>query len=85
MGPYTPEVNAVPTANHDTNFEIISVTVDSGAYNTVGPPTTGTYFDITPTETAAKGRHYSAANGSVIRNYGQRIITGRTSEGTSVP
>ena len=76
MGINSPGVNAVPKANQDVNFETISVTVDSGAFNTVGPPTIGTHFKITPAEASAKGRHYSAASGSVIRNYGERVITG---------
>ena len=50
----------------------------------MGPPTIGTHFKITPTEASAKGRHYSAANGSVIRNHGQRVVTGRTNEGALV-
>eukprot|EP00959_Pyramimonas_sp_CCMP1952_P122065 2551636-Pyramimonas_sp.AAC.1 len=39
-----PEINAVPplSATHET----IVVTVDSGAYNTVGPPKVGTHFPI---------------------------------------
>ena len=78
------EVNAVPTTNQDSSFEVITVTVDSGAYNTVGPPKVGTHFEVKPTEASASGRHYRAANGSVIRNYGQRVVTGRTNEGTLV-
>ena len=78
------EVNEVPKLNQDTKFEVISVTVDSGAYNTVGPPKVGTYFNVTPTEASAQGKHYRAANGSVIRNHGQRVITGRTDEDTLV-
>ena len=78
------EVNAVPKSNRDTDHETITVTVDSGAYNTVGPPKVGTHFEVKPTEASASGRHYRAANGSVIRNYGQRVITGRTNEGTLV-
>ena len=57
------EVNAVPKAGQDVDYEIITVTVDSGAYNTVGPPKTGTYFDLTPTEASARGRHYLMAFG----------------------
>ena len=42
------EVNEVPMgtakSNLDGAYEIINVTVDSGAYNTVGPPHVGTYF-----------------------------------------
>ena len=84
MGEVNPEVSAAPKIDENAEFEIISVTVGSGAYNTAGPQTTGTHFKVTPTEASSKGRHYCAANGSVIRNYGQRIITGRTNEGTLV-
>ena len=70
VGAGGPEVNEVPKVNHDTNFEVIAVTVDSGAYNTVGPPKIGTYFNLTPTEASAQGKHYRTANGSVIRNHG---------------
>ena len=49
VGAGSPEVNEVPKANQDTNFEIIEVTVDSGAFNTVGPPKVGTHFDLKPT------------------------------------
>ena len=78
------EVNAVPTVNQDADYETISVTVDSGAYNTAGPPKVGTHFDVKPAEASAAGRHYRAANGSIIRNYGQRVVTGRTDGGTLV-
>ena len=78
------EVNAVPASNQDADYETISVTVDSGAYNTVGPPKVGTHFDVKPAEASAAGRHYRAADGSVICNYGQRVVTGRTDEGTLV-
>ena len=50
VGTGGPEVNEVPKVNYDADFEVISVTVDSGAYNTVGPPKTGTYFNLAPTE-----------------------------------
>ena len=84
MGAGIPEVNAVPKTEQDSSFEIISVTVDSGAYNTAGPPKVGTHFMINPAEASSAGRHYRAANGSVIRHYGQRVVTGRTEEGTLV-
>ena len=58
--------------------------MDSGAFNTVGPPKVGTHFDLKPTEASAQGKHYRAANGSVIRNHGQRVVTGHTDEGTLV-
>ena len=84
VGSGGPEVNEVPRVNPDVNFEVIEVTVDSGAYNTVGPPKVGTHFNLVPTEASSQGKHYRAANGSVIRNHGQRVVTGRTDEGTLV-
>ena len=78
----TREVNAVPKVN-DTS-EVITVTVDSGAYNTVGPPTTGTHFPLKSTSASASGRHYRAANGTIIKNYGQRVVTGTNDDGLAV-
>eukprot|EP00959_Pyramimonas_sp_CCMP1952_P333190 6976901-Pyramimonas_sp.AAC.1 len=71
MRDYDPEINAVPpqSATHET----IVVTVGSGAYNTVGPPKVGTYCPIKQTDASQRGRHYSAANGTTIKNYGQRV------------
>ena len=67
-----------------TPYEIINVTVDSGAYNTVGPPQVGTYFKIANTEASKTGRHYRAANGTAIRNYGQRVVRGTNAVGMPV-
>ena len=79
------EVNAVPTGpTRNDDYEIINVTVDSGAYNTVGPPHVGTYFKIGNTEASQSGQHYRAANGTVIKNYGQRIIRGTNEVGAPV-
>ena len=64
--------------------EVITVTLDSGAYNTVGPRRVGSYFPIKPTEASQTGKHFSAANGTVIKNYGQRVIKGRSEEGAVV-
>ena len=84
MGAGIPEVNAVPKTGQDADFETISVTVDSGAYNTVGPPHIGTYFKIANTEASKSGRHYRAANGTPIKNYGQRVVRGTNEAGTPV-
>ena len=82
------EVNEVPVGTvkngHDDHYEIINVTVDSGAYNTVGPPQVGTYFKIANTEASKTGRHYRAANGTAIRNYGQRVVRGTNEVGMPV-
>ena len=80
MNVESPEVNAVPTMNEDNNFETLVVTVDSGAYNTVGPIKVATHFKVEPTKASQSGQHYRAANGSTIRNYGQRIVSGSNSE-----
>eukprot|EP00959_Pyramimonas_sp_CCMP1952_P461238 9481258-Pyramimonas_sp.AAC.3 len=77
-----PEINSVPVQN--ATHETIVVTVDSGAYNTVGPPKVGTYFPIKHTNASKQGKHYSAANGTTIKNYGQRVITGRNESGNPV-
>ena len=78
----TREVNAVPKG--DSNTEVITVTVDSGAYNTVGPPKTGTHFTLKPTTASATGKHYRAANGTIIQNYGQRVVTGVNDNGLKI-
>ena len=70
-----PEVNAVPKMDEDQAFETLVVTVDSGAYNTVGPKKVATHFKVEPTKASQTGQHYRAANGSIIRNYGQRIVS----------
>ena len=48
-------------------WEVIKVTVDSGAIDTVTPPNTGKYFPIVETESSKRGLHYRAANGTKIR------------------
>ena len=78
------EVNAVPKGCDDQNFETLVVTVDSGAYNTVGPVKAATHFKIEPTKASQTGQHYWAANGSTIRNYGQRIVSGSNESGKQV-
>ena len=67
-----------------SSLETVVVTVDSGAYNTVGPKHVGAHFDVKPTEASKAGRGYSAANGSIIKNYGQRVIVGKDGSGTTV-
>ena len=80
----SPGVNAVPKMNEDKDFETLTVTVDSGAYNTVGPVKAATHFKVEPTKASQAGQHYRAANGSMIRNYGQRIVSGSNENGKKV-
>ena len=84
MPAQTPEVNAVPQGDEGGDYEVVTVTLDSGAYNTVGPLKVGSYFPVKPTSASQAGRHYSAANGSVIHNYGQRVIRGKSEEGADI-
>ena len=50
----------------------------------MGPRKVGSYSPVKLTEASQTGKHYSAANGSVIRNYGRRVIQGRSEEGAEV-
>ena len=84
MSTQTPEVNAVPQGDDGGDYEVVTVTLDSGAYNTVGPLKVGSYFPVKPTSASQAGKHYSAANGSVIHNYGQRVFRGMSEEGAGV-
>ena len=47
---HSPEVNAVPQGDEGGDYEVVTVTLDSGAYNTVGPLKVGSYFPVKPTE-----------------------------------
>ena len=74
VGEQSHEVNAVPKMSDNQNYETLVVTVDSGAYNAVGPPAVGAYFNVEPTKASQSGQGYSAANGSAIISYGQRVV-----------
>ena len=50
----------------------------------MAPLGVGAHFPIKPTESSKAGRNYSAANGSVIRNFGQRVITGKNDNGATM-
>ena len=65
-------------------FENIRIQVDSGAVDTVGPKSVGRAFEIKKTLASKSGRHYVAANGSAIKNYGERLIKGETENGLKV-
>ena len=78
------EVNSIPRHQSDDKLETAVTTLDSGANDAVGQPRTGSRFRVKPTEAPVSGKRRSAANGSVIRNYGQRVIQGRSGEGAVV-
>ena len=58
--------------------------MDSGAVDTVGPKSIGRAFNIKETRASNNGKHYIAANGSTINNYGETIIKGETEHGLKV-
>ena len=58
-----PEVNEVPPGNGNGDYETVTVTLDSGAYNTVGPRKVGSYFPVKPTEAR---KHHRRASTSVL-------------------
>ena len=60
------------------SWEVIPVTVDSGAVDTVGPKTVARNFPTRETDDSRLGRNFRAANGSRINNYGEKVIQGRT-------
>jgi hypothetical protein len=61
-------------------WEVIKVTVDSGAVDTVTPPSTAKYFPILETDASRRGLDYRAANGTKIKNHGARNVTGISAE-----
>ena len=66
---------------HTGRWETIPVTIDSGVVDTVGPKIAGRAFPIVPTRESRIGLGYRAANGSPIKNYGERTIEGITDNG----
>ena len=63
-------------AGMDEEGETIEVTVDSGAMDTVGPVSAGAGFETYETEASRTGKNFRAANGTFIRNYGEKKILG---------
>jgi hypothetical protein len=72
------EVRATP------GWEKIRIQVDSRAIDTVGPMSMAGAFKMRETEMSRKGIGFVAANGSGIKNYGEKMIVGYTDEGGAV-
>ena len=68
------EIGAV--THVEGKWERISVKIDSGAIDTVMPPSVAKYFDTVQTEMSQKGPGFRAANGSAIKHYGQKTLEG---------
>jgi hypothetical protein len=79
-----PGVNAVNTVNHQGKWEVIKCKVDSGAVDWVTSPEIGAAFQMNASTASKKGINYQAANGTVIKNYGERVIKGLTDDWNNV-
>jgi hypothetical protein len=62
-------------------WEKIRVQIDSGAVDTVGPKEVAKAFKMKETVMSKKGIGFVAANGSSIRNYGEKRVVGYTDSG----
>ena len=62
----------------------ITVTIDSGAVDSVGPKTMATDIGIKDTPASRAGLKYRAANGTSIDTLGEKAIQGVTKQGNKV-
>ena len=65
-------------------WERIRVQVDSGAIDTVAPKEVAAAFNIFETAASKKGMGFVAANGTKIKNYGEKRVIGYTDDGEGV-
>ena len=72
------EVRATP------GWERVQAQVDSGAIDTVGPKEMARAFEVKETEMSRRGMGLVAANGTSIKNYGEKKIVGYTDDGEGV-
>ena len=59
------------------DWERVALKIDSGAIDTVMPPTVAQYFPLEEAERSKTGTGDSAANNSVINHYGMRKMKGQ--------
>ena len=69
---------------HKKKFEEIRITADSGAVDYVAPGDIARGVPIRETRASKQGVHYVAANGSVIRDEGEKKISTYTEEGMPI-
>ena len=63
--------------NQVKEWERLKVMVDSEACATVGNKGTAAFYEIKPTSASRAGKDFTAANGTTIKNHGQRMIEGK--------
>ena len=78
------DANEVLHVEQQGEWERLRVVVDSGACETVGPANVATGFELRPTNASINNVHYVAANGTRIRNHGQRTIRGMNGSGNQI-
>ena len=62
-------------------WELMTITVDSGAGESVSPPDVATSFPIVETAASKEGTYYVAATGDRVYNEGERRVTCTTTDG----
>ena len=63
-------------SSHDAEWERIAVKIDSGAIDTVMPPSIAKQCPIMETQMSQNGPGFRAANGTQIQHYGERSLNG---------
>ena len=76
------DASALNILHDQSKWELVKVTIDSGACDHVMPKEIGKRFEIFPTKESLAGRNFSAANNTAIKNYGAREISGVTDDWT---
>ena len=70
------ESGEIDDVKSEGEWEVVPIKLDYGAFDWVFNPATASAFAIEETDNSKKGLNYVAANGSAIKNYGQRRIKG---------
>jgi hypothetical protein len=74
----------VSAVSEISGWEKVRVQIDSGAIDTVGPKGVAKAFAMKETMMSKKGIGFVAANGSAIKNYGEKRVVGYTEDGEGV-
>ena len=75
------EEEVMAVEQKDEEYEKVTVTADSGAADSVMPKKVGSHIPVKETRASKAGRNYKAANGTVIKNYGERRLEGWNEKG----
>ena len=70
----------IDVVRDESKWELLEVTIDSGACDHVIPHGMAKRFKLFETDESRNGKGFSAANNSVIKNYGTKRVSGLTGE-----